>query len=135
MTPGPPGGGQAEPLHTGGGGVVMVGPAIFGSATEGGRGGGQADPLQPGGGGVTMTGPVALVPVVQGGRPRTPHVGAGGVVFLGAANLPGRLGPGPSRRLKRARASGLARPNWTSIADCHASGVKANRTSGAAPAG
>ena len=134
MTPGPPGGGQAEPLHTGGGGVVMVGPAIFGSATEGGRGGGQADPLQPGGG-VTMTGPVVLVPVVQGGRPRTPHVGAGRVVFLGAANLPGRLGPGPSRRLKRARASGLARPNWTSIADCHASGVKANRTSGAAPAG
>ena len=73
MTPGPPGGGQAEPLHTGGGG--------------------QADPLQPGGGGgVTMVGPAVLAPVVQGGRPRTPQDGKGGAVFLGADSLPAVAG-------------------------------------------
>ena len=145
MTPGPPGGGQAEPLHTGGGGVVIVGPAILGSVTDGGRGGGQADPLQPGGGGgVTMVGPGGFGPR---GAWRAPAYAArwrrrcrllGCRTFArggpsAASDL--RPGPAPVRRLKRARASGPARPNWTSVTDCDASGVKAVRTSGAEPAG
>lgn len=118
-----PGGGQRDPLQIGGGG-------------------GQCDPLQPGGGGgVTMVGSAVLGPVVQGGRPRTPHDGDGGAVFLGAVSLlpvaGGRLGPvtlpGPNRRLNRARASGLARPNWICTTRSEAGRVPA-AGSGAAPA-
>lgn len=102
-------------------------------------GGGQWVPLQPLGGGVTMVG---LAVLGHGGRPRTPQDREGGAVFLGAANLPGatigRLGRpirlGPSRRFKRARASGPARPNWTKMTDGDASVVKDVPANGAAPA-